>query len=59
MLLLSCKPSRTKCRARATQKNPEAIPAFQTTCHAHLQRAIPATNTRPVRVFSQDESRFG
>jgi transposase len=48
-----------KCRARTTQKNPEAIPAFQTTCHAHLQRAIPATNTRPVRVFSQDESRFG
>jgi transposase len=32
---------------------------FQATCQAHLQRAIPAANTRPVRVFSQDESRLG
>jgi hypothetical protein len=32
---------------------------FQATCQEHLQRAIPAANTRPVRVFSQDESRFG
>jgi transposase len=48
-----------KCRARATPKKPEAIPAFQTPCHAHLRQAIPATNTRPVRVFSPDESRFG
>jgi transposase len=29
------------------------------TCRERLQQAIPATNTRPVRVFSQDESRFG
>jgi hypothetical protein len=49
----------SKCRALATQKKPAAIPIFQATCHEHLQRAIPATNTRPVRVFSQDESRFG
>ena len=35
------------------------MPLFQASCHQHLQRAIPATNTRPVRVFSQDESRFG
>ena len=35
------------------------MPAFQTTCRAHLQQVIPPANTRPVRVFSQDESRFG
>jgi transposase len=29
------------------------------TCQERLQRVIPPTNTRPVRVFSQDESRFG
>jgi transposase len=33
--------------------------AFQTSCGAHLQRVIPPANTRPIRVFSQDESRFG
>src|SRR5919205_2460050 len=49
----------SKCRAPVTPKKPEAIVAFQATCQAHLRRAIPATNTRPVRVFSQDESRFG
>jgi hypothetical protein len=48
----------SQCRARATQQKPEAIPTFQTTCHEQLQRAIPALNTRPVRVFSQDERRF-
>ena len=40
------------------QKNPEAISAFQATCRAHLQRAIPSVNIRPIRVCSQDESRF-
>ena len=49
----------SKCRAPVTQKNPEAIPAFQTTCEERLQEVIPPVNTRPVRVFSQDESRFG
>ena len=49
----------SRCRAPVTQKKPEAIPAFQATCHERLQRVIPPTNTRPVRVFSQDESRFG
>jgi transposase len=44
---------------RATQKNPEAIPAFQTACVERLQQVIPPANTSPVRVFSQDESRFG
>lgn len=29
------------------------------TCRERLQRAIPPENTRPVRVFSQDESRCG
>jgi hypothetical protein len=32
---------------------------FQATCGARLQVVIPRANTRPVRVFSQDESRFG
>jgi transposase len=29
------------------------------TCQARLQRVTPPANTRPVRVLSQDESRFG
>ena len=33
--------------------------AFQARCPEQLQRAIPLANTRPIRVFSQDESRFG
>ena len=40
-------------------KTPDAIPAFQASCPSHLRQAIPSTNTRPIRVFSQDESRFG
>jgi transposase len=32
---------------------------FQATCQPQLQQVIPAANTRPVRVFSQDDSRFG
>lgn len=32
---------------------------FQATCRERLQHSIPPDNTRPVRVFSQDESRFG
>src|SRR5262245_30530816 len=43
----------------ATQKNPEAMAAFQVRCRDHLQQAIPPANTRPLRVCSQDESRFG
>jgi hypothetical protein len=35
------------------------MPAFQASCGGRLQQAIPPANTRPVRVFSQDESRFG
>jgi transposase len=50
---------RSRCRGPVTQKNPEAIGEFQATCRERLQHAIPLTNTRPVRVFSQDESRFG
>jgi transposase len=49
----------SKCRAPVTQTKPEAIPTFQGTCQAQLQQAIPSANTQPVRVFSQDESRFG
>jgi transposase len=33
--------------------------AFQATCQEQLQRVIPPENPRPVRVFSQDESRVG
>jgi hypothetical protein len=50
---------RAQGRAPATPKNPQAIPAFQTTCRARLERAIPPENRRPVRVLSQDDSRFG
>jgi transposase len=32
---------------------------FQSTCQEQLQRVIPPEHTRPVRVFSQDESRVG
>jgi hypothetical protein len=32
---------------------------LQATCQEQLQSLIPPQNTRPVRVFSQDESRFG
>src|ERR671923_1232146 len=49
----------SKCRGLATQKNPDALREFQATCQERLQRVIPAANTRAVRVFSQDESRFG
>src|SRR5919109_4313990 len=49
----------SRCRAPATQKNPEAIPAFQAACGERLQQVIPPANARPVRVFSRDESRFG
>jgi transposase len=35
------------------------MPEFQATCRERLQRVIPPDNRRPVRVFSQDESRFG
>ena len=33
--------------------------AFQATCQERLQDVIPPESTRPVRVFSQDESRLG
>jgi len=42
-----------------TYTKPETIPVFQATCSEHLQQAMPATNTRSVRVFSQNDSRFG
>jgi hypothetical protein len=35
------------------------MPAFQTTGQAQLQPAIPAANTRPVRVCRQEERRLG
>jgi transposase len=42
-----------------TPNNSEAIPACQVTCQTQLQQVIPPANTHPIRVFSQDESRFG
>ena len=44
---------------RATQKNPEEIAAFPAACGERLREVIPPAKTPPVRVFSQDESRFG
>ena len=35
------------------------MPAFQATCLEQLQGVIPPENACPVRVFSQEESRFG
>jgi hypothetical protein len=52
-------PTGCKCCGPATPKNPGALQDFQGTCHERLQRVIPPDNTRPVCVFSQDESRFG
>jgi len=49
----------SRSRGPVTQKNPEALAEFQVTCREQLQRVIPPANTRPVRVFSQDERRFG
>jgi putative transposase len=45
--------------AQSHKNNPEAIGAFQASCRDHLQQLIPPANTRPLRVLSQDESRFG
>jgi transposase len=50
---------RSKWPDAVTPKTPEAIAAFQTTCGQRLQAVIPPANTRPVRLFSQDDSRFG
>jgi DDE superfamily endonuclease len=35
------------------------MPAFQAACGERRQQVIPPANPRPVRVFSQDDSRFG
>jgi transposase len=48
----------SKWPGRVTQKNPEAIPMVQASCHEHLRQLIPAANTPPIRVFSRDASRF-
>ena len=50
---------RSRCRAPVTHTTPEAIPTFQATCGEPRQHAIPPEPTRPVRVFSQDDSRVG
>jgi transposase len=49
----------SRCRDLVTQKNPDAIRDFQATCQEQLQGVIPPADTRPVRVFSQDDSRLG
>jgi transposase len=35
------------------------VAEFEATITEQLRKAIPTTNTRPVQVFAQDESRFG
>lgn len=35
------------------------MPAFLATCRERLQQVIPPAHPHPVRVFSQDDSRFG
>jgi transposase len=35
------------------------MPTFQATCQAQLEPLIPPANTCPIRVFSQDATRFG
>jgi len=56
---------RTRCPAKlkvprpSHTKNPEAMAEFQATCLERLPRVIPPGNPHPVRVLSQDESRFG
>lgn len=37
----------------------ELVTEFQQQAVERLRAAIPATNTRPIKVFAQDESRFG
>jgi hypothetical protein len=49
----------SKCHGPVTQKNPEISREFHASCEEQLKRVIPPQNTRPVRVSSQDESRFG
>jgi transposase len=51
--------SKLKVSRLSHTKNPDAIAEFQATCQEQLQGIIPLQNTHPVRVFSQDESRFG
>ncbi len=41
------------------KKNPEAVAAFKTACADRLKSLIPAENTRPIRLWAEDESRFG
>ncbi|MCS6940255.1 MAG: IS630 family transposase [Roseiflexus sp.] len=49
----------SKFRVRAIKKNPDALTAFRRDCGRRLAAAIPAGDPRPIRVFSQDERRFG
>jgi transposase len=46
-------------RRSHAKKDPNASKAFREELPDKLQQAIPQAQTRPVRVFSQDESRFG
>ena len=58
-LVWICFKTKLKVPRPSHTKNADALTAFQTDCHTHVQEAIPATNVWPVRVFSQDESHFG
>ena len=48
-----------KCHARRIKKNAEAVTAFQRTCADRLLALIPPTNVRPIKLWAEDESRFG
>jgi hypothetical protein len=54
----SFKPTST-CRGPVTPKNPDALPAFHATGQERLAHVMPPDHARPVRVCSQDDSRFG
>ncbi len=41
------------------KKNADQVAQFRCTFATCLRTHIPATNTKPVRVFAYDESRFG
>jgi len=48
-----------KCRVRVTHKKAEAVAAFQEQAAERLRGVVPPDTTRSIKVFAQDESRFG
>jgi transposase len=48
-----------RCRVRPIKKNPESEATFKKECAKRLTALIPATNERPIKLWTEDESRFG